>query len=518
MSGNNISLPRVNATLSGKNPPQGVSQQRVLFVGQKTGSATAVSGELVTDIQNDPILLDNLFGRQSDLAKAIKSFRATNLITNIDVISLDDDGAAVQATGAIVVTGTATAAGELVVAVGSYVNNKYTVPVALNDTPTLIGDKIAAAINGDTTGSVTAVNTAGSIALTAVSGGEIGNEIGLGYDGMVAGVTVALTGFSGGSANPDLTGLFDPVEMIRYQGVIWPAIYGLDEVGNFLDPRFNVTNEVKDGRAFSVLVDTFANYVTIGDALNSSQTVGVANKLETTGNQRGGTITELSLVDAAQVAAVVFLRLEPNANIASIMSAIGRDNTGGPALSSLPFFNTLLANLPLVQSGRGFSDEEVIDLNDSGWSVCGNNQAGNSVITGELLTFYKTQANGTEDLTFEFLNSVTQASIFREYVYTQIKSDFAQSRLVDGTGAALEGRALATQASIRAAVLRYNEELSGPDFAITSNSNEGLQAFSENLFITINQATGLVNITANAYLVGQARAFNFNIGVVLGGA
>lgn len=514
MSANQNGLPRTILTVSSADTTVAARPQRVLVIGQKI-AGTATTGDLQQDIQNDNSW-DTLFGKKSRIAAQIRAFRKINPFTSMDAIGLDDNGAAVDATGTVVFAGTATAAGTLTFYVGSKINNIYTVAVASGDTATVVGDALVAAIAADTVAVVSAANVTGTVTLTALNGGTVGNDIGIASQGSVAGITSTITGMASGATDPSLTGLFDVVgDDRRYQTVIWPYDGDLTTITAFLDPRFNATNNILNGVAVTTSVDTFANLSSAASAENSESLVYLGNKSQVgVATQTGGAMTELSDVISAQVAAVRSLRLEPNVSLGTIIAAGGLDRIGGVALSSLPYFNTAMQNLPLVPLGLGFSDVEVKSLNSDGVSFVGNNRTANQVILGEMLTTYKTDNAGNPDDSFKFLNFVDTITAIREHIFNQLGSDFVQTRLTAADASIVAGRDVTNENQMRATIVGYYSDLATSDFALTQGGEAALQFFRDNLNVSINLQTGAATITMKAPIVTQLRSITGDIEIV----
>jgi len=506
-----ISQPNVTLNLLPAVTEVSASEQRVLFVGQKVPAGTAASGELVTDIENNANE-DALFGENSQIASMIRAAKRLNKETRFDAIALDDAGAAVDATGTIAFVGTSTASGVLDVYVGSEKNSKYSIAVAIGDTATVIGAALVVAIAADTKSLVSSVNVTGTVTMTAVNGGLEGNNIGLKVLGTVAGLTHSVTAMSSGATNPTLTSLFDAVGDLRYQTIVWPSTYDLSELTGFLDARFNVNDDVLDGVGIVSFADTFSNLKVSGDAENSESLVILGNRVVSSTSNKGGAIFELNAVIAAQFAALRSLRLTPEANIADITIAStqgARDSFGGPAIASLPYFNTPFNDLPLVEVGEEWTREETAGLNASGISVLGNNQARNQLISGEIVTTYKTNSAGIPDPTWKFLNLVDTGSNIREYMVNNLKARFAQSRLTIGDVQPL--RSMANQQIIEAYVDGLYVRLSTNDFVLTAAGEAALQAFKANRVVTIDLTQGKVSITMKAIPVVQLRTINGSI-------
>lgn len=480
--------------------------QKILFVGQKLAAGSATAGALVESIANGGAE-DALFGAKSMLATLIRANKIRNQQVQVDAIALDDNGSAVQATGSFNVSGTATEAGTLTIIAGSERNYKYSIAVASGDTATVIGDAIEAAVTANTTTPVSASNTTGTVTVTAENGGTYGNSIPLEIRGEVAGVTTTVTGMSGGATDPILTSIFDVIGDKRYQAIVWPYPNDTVEVRSLLDPRFNADGRVLDGVAFTALNDTYANLVSLGTPLNSESLVILGGNQETETNYSGGDIVEIPMVKASQFAGYRGLRLDVDGfSIADlVITANGPlDSFGGPALASKPYFNMPFDDLFPIKAGRGFDDSEIEGLaNDAGIGVLGNNIAANGVITGEIVTTYKTDAAGNPDITFKYLNYVDTASQAREYFYNNYRKRFAQSRLTEGD--TLKGRDMANAPVIRSYSKRLFQDLSGVDFVLLESGEEALKFFDSNLIIAIDKALGKVTLQMTVPIVTQLR-------------
>lgn len=490
----------VNASLTVTN-----TEQRILFVGQKTAAGSATAGALVEAIANGGAE-DALFGRDGMLATMIRANKVRNQQVQVDAIALDDAGSGVDATGTIAVTGTSTEAGTLTVITGSERNFNFSIAVASGDTATVVGAAIEAAVNANLDVPVTASNVTGTVTMTAINAGTYGNSIPLEVRGAVAGLTTTVTGMASGATDPTLTGVFDVIADKRYQAIVWPYPNDTAELRTLLDARFNADGNVLDGVGFTALADTVSNLKVLGAALNSESLLIIGDNKETETNYSGPAIVEIPMVVASQFAGFRGLRLDTDGfSIADlVITANGPlDSFGGPALASKPYFNTPFAELVPMQTGRGFDDSEIEDLKDDGISVIGNNKANNTVINGEFVTTYKTDVAGNPDVTFTFLNFVDTASQAREFFFNNLKSRFAQSRLTEGD--VIKGRDMANELVIRSFLKRLYQDLSGPDFVLLESGEAALNFFNDNLVITLDKALGKVTIQMTVPLVTQIR-------------
>lgn len=509
-----IALPNITATIRAAGVTAGLTPEKLLIVGSML-SGSATSGALVSNILADGAE-DDLFGAASPVAAAIRRARRRNGVTQIDAIGVADNGSATSAAGAVVFTGTATAAGTVTVYVGSKKYNKYELAIAVGDTATVIGGKLVTAITADARALVTAVNTTGSVALTAKNGGTVGNTIGVKYVGVVAGVSTALTAMSGGATDPVLVGVLDVVGATRYQGIVWQFTNDLDEVADFLAPRFNASNNVLDGRAFAAITDTYSNHLATLGALNSRDLCVQASLAVNDATHKGPAILELPFVQAAEFAAVRALRRTDGAQLGGVViSRASRDSTGGPWTNSKPYFNTPLADLELPDAAHTFTDVEVAGLKAAGGYVLDANRARTAVIAGEVVTTYKTDAAGNPDPTFTYLNYVDTATAVREYIVNNTRAQYPQYR---ATGGALpSGVDAANEASVATFVTQLYAALG--DLALVNTGTGTIEGeavdydklFRENLIVTLNPVTGKFAVSARTYPVVQLRGVTFDL-------
>lgn len=502
-----INFPAVNVPIIGAANAVENSDQKVLFVGQKlvSGSAPVGLSQNLPVAQSD---VNALVGRGSMLQAMINDARLENSVCQFDMIVVADGGGATAATATITLVGTATENGEIDVSVGSKRKNTLTVGIADTSTETDAASAIAAAITADLDSMVVASSLAGVVTLTSKNVGAIYNALGIAVTVNVAGITATISanGFSGGSVNPDLSTVLDAIGDERYQTIVWGYDTDIDVLRDFLDARFNAADEVLDGVGMVASEDTYANLLVLGDSYNS-QSLTILGIERNPGSTYGDSF-ETPWSKISQIGAIRALRRQPDASIANyVISRNGAlDSIGGPALSSKPYANTPLRLLPTIESARGFDKLEINDLNDSGIYVVGNNRAANTVIIGELVTSYKTDAAGISDLTYKYLNYVDTASTGREYISNNLEAAYAQSRLTDGE--LVGGRDMTNAEDIEAFITGLYQDLTGSDFVVARSGEANLQFFKQNINVTVDLLTGTVTAPFSLPIVTQLRRIN----------
>lgn len=481
------------------------SPQRVLFIGQMLAAGTATAGELTENIGNNGEE-DALFVKTSMLAQMVRQAKTLNQVTQFDAIALDDAGAGVAATGTIAFSGTSSAAGTLIVKIGSGENYAMELTIPDSTAAAAVGDLLVTAVTALTNAPFTASNSTGTVTITSVHKGEFGNDVGYKVEGAVADITVALTLPTNGATDPTLTNIFDVIDGERYQTIVWPSTYALSTLTTELDSRFDSTNDILDGVGITTQMDTFANLQTAGNAENSKSLTIIGNALLTDAAHKGGALLEFSDVMSSKFAAIRALRLTEGASISQFVTATNgaRDAFGGAALSSYPYFNTPFANMDLIAIGKGFTRTEIESLKTAGVSHLGNNKTRTSIIADEIVTTRKTDTAGNPETTFKPLNAVDTSVAVREYFYNNLKARFAQSRLTNGD--LTPGRSVANKAVIESYLDKLYNDLSGDDFILTEKGETARLFFIQNRVVTLNLSDGSVDITMTTPIVTQLRS------------
>ncbi len=505
--------PISNFTLNTANQVIAPAPRRQLILAQGTSAGSFTSGALVQNISNDLNTAKNLCGGGSIGQIMIDAFKQENPFSPLDAIIVSDNGSGVAAAGAVVFTATPTASGTLYVTVGSYVNNRYAIPVTTTSTATTLGDALAAAITADVYTPVTAVNTTGSVALTAKSKGTEGNGIGLRVEGSVAGVSVALTAFTSGATDPVLTGILTKIDESRYD-IIFPLAF-LSTVKTHLEAKFNASNQILDGLGFTTNMDTYANLQTaLAPSTLASQVIQyTCNKKVNDADWKGGALLELNYALSARLAALRALRFVPNAILNSFM--VAGNNRGGPSLAATPYMNMRLNNVAIIPTGKNFLQTEAVGLGDLGGTTISMDSSGVVAVTNIFwLSCYKAATPSAIGFTYRDVNRNDTATTAREYIFRNMKENFAQSALTSGSLPASPGILIANERSIRAYIVGLWNDLYLDGIlqgGITSDGTDLQQLFNQNLVINVDTSTGSVSGSMAFVVMGQLTSFDFDI-------
>jgi hypothetical protein len=503
--------------------PAGLDDQKILVIGQKLAVGTATEKTLLTNIAENEV--NGYFGERSALACALRAMFeefdecAGVNYPRIDVIALEDNSGGNEAEASVTLSASGVGTELLMdVTIKADIGGKdiSLACTAGDDIITDIAPALAEKIN-EADIPVTASEVGGVITLTYNHKGTIGNNTTIRFYGLskvssdyfLSNMEIEVAGFTGGSDDPTLTNLLDVVDKVRYQTITYPYEYGADLATDFLDPRFNVANAIKDGVAILKATDSKADLVTALGLLNSQNLVVLCNKEVSEDNFIGGEDLEIDFVASARVSALRGLRLTEGANIINITPAstdAPRDAKGGAHIASLPYFNTP-TNSPLQPEGRGWTDTEVKELKTAGGSVMGNNVAGNAVILGQLVTTYKTDPAGNDDSTWKFLNAVDTMSVCAEYMFKNIKKDFVQARLTGGD--MLRGFNMVNKAGFNSAMSKYFLALGG--LTLVPKSKAASDFFASKLVTVLDMVNGKITSSGDLPIVVQLREVIANL-------
>ena len=507
-----ISKPNVTLNIIPASQLASVQDQKSLIVCQKLAAGTAVSEALIQDHPNDSSE-DTLLGKNSSGAGMVREVKKLNKLTRLDLLPIDD-ASGTQGTAVAAITGPAAEDGILTFVVGSEINHSYAIDITDTDSATIIGDALVAAITADGDAPFTAANVTGTVTITADQDGTLCNFWDIKVSGAVADVGVTLTGWTGGATDPTITTLLDAIANIRYQTIIWPSSFTITTLETDLDAKFNVTNDIKDGMGIQTILGTLSAAKSAVSALNSQSLCVIWNKTVATTAHKGAATPEMPDIISAQVGAIRALRLTKGAPLTQFLTSVAPiDQFGGIHIASLPYFNTLLPNLPIANAADFPSQEDQDEAESNGLCLIGPNKAFNGTIFGGMVTTYLTDAGANPDTSYKFLNSVDTASANREFFVNNYRSKYAQTRLTNGD--LIAGKDMANEASIRAFSGELYDELS--EEALTQAGRAAKKDFMDNLSIVLDLTAGSATVTAAPLMVSQLRVFLGTIQVNFGG-
>lgn len=428
----NLRVPLVSVEISNSNAQQGPAllAYRVLLLGQMTSAGTATPDTLYRATSPDQVA--TLAGRGSQLHRMALAFFANNSATETWIAVVEDDDAAVAATGTVAFTGTATAAGTL----SPYIAGvRVPVGVSVGQTAAQTATALAAAINASVNLPVTAAAATGTVTWTARNKGTAGNDIDvrLNYrdgESTPAGLSVVITDGSGGATNPSLTGVIAAMGDRWFQVIVHPYTDSgsLTAIETEMARRYGPTTSI-DGIAITSAAGTQAQLATLGATRNSPHSIIV------------GQPGENPLTPPAEYAAAV-------AGVVSFSAQID------PAR---PFQTLVVRGVLSPAESDMFTRAERNLLLFDGVSTSVTD-AGGVVQLERVITTYQTNASGQEDTSY--LSAETMFTLlYARYSFRARMSKFSRHKLANDGAKIGAGQAVVTPGIGKAEALSWFRDL-----------------------------------------------------------
>lgn len=505
-----IRVPATTYDLTATPEPIQNSPQKILFVGQQIDD-TSTPEEIVTvGVEGEE---NTLFGVRSQLATAIRSARMLNTVTQMDAIPYNDVGATF-ATGDLVVAvggGGITSAGQTVnFSIQSQRLFSFSIVIPVGSDDDAIAVLIDSAINANTRLLVTSSVAIATVTLTSTLSGTAANFVHFNITGTTDAnepITFTWAGFSGGTGDPDVSGIAAIIGTTRYQWIVIPDGYDKATFSIFLDARFNVSNNVLDGRCLQQSTGTLAELETSVSTLNSLNFIEKGNKTVAKDLRTGASIPEYNFTCVAQLAAVAALRLTENQNIANLLvgNAGSGDNFGGIWTAAVPLHNTPFPNIAIERSNEGWDDPEQISLNSNGVGFFGNNPGNNQIILGDVVTTYLTDTIGQPDDFWKYLTTVLTASVIREFYVNNNREQYAQTVLTSGD--VIPNRKQVSVNSFNAFQVSLYDILANT-YGLVPAGQAAIEFYKQNLQTTANIETGTISTIQIMPINTALRAIN----------
>lgn len=287
----NLRVPLFYAEMDNSQANAGGQALNALLIGQMFpwGTATPNKAVLVTDPKSALVL----FGQGSMLARMVASYRLQDAGScNLWCIPVQDDPAASQASGTIVINGYANAAGAIALYIAG---QRVNVGVQLGDNPYSIAANMVSSINAAADLPVTAATGGYAYAVSAISegsavvtltskwSGQTTNDITildsfLGWsagESVPTGITLSYSGptLTGGSTDPSLAANAipamgdDPYDFIIHPYAQAIALNDLQLELNDVTGRWSYAKQIY-GHAYTALRGTLSDIVAFGQTRN----------------------------------------------------------------------------------------------------------------------------------------------------------------------------------------------------------------------------------------------------------
>ena len=277
----NLQVPLFWVETSNAQAGIGTQQQRVLIVGgtlnamplapvwapPPAGSGAAGAAQAVAAQA----------GSGSMLASMVGHYRLNDPFSELWFLPVADPSGGAAATGTTVITGTATAAGTISDYIGGHL---VSCAVSVGQAAATVATNLAAAANAISTLPVTAAAASGTVTYTTRHKGTSQNQLDhrLNYAGAPAGeatpagLTISVTGFSGASGVPDLSGVAAALGNQEFDFIVSgfndsTSLAALTSLMSDTAGRWSYLSQLYGG-TFTASIDTATNLLTLGGGRN----------------------------------------------------------------------------------------------------------------------------------------------------------------------------------------------------------------------------------------------------------
>ena len=415
----NIIVPFVGVEFDSSRAFQGPATLpvQVLLFGQKLSGGTGATETLLLVTSADQV--GELAGFGSVVHRMAISYFANNKTTTTYIMLLDDAGGATAAQTDLVVTGTATANGE----VDLYIDgDRYAVGVTSGDTNTTVSAAIMAAVNADPNTPVVASEpVAGTVRLTAKNAGIAAGDIDVRYnynDGEVlpAGISIADPANTPGTVDPDVQDVLDNIGDAWFNVLAAPYndATSLEAIETFLTNNAGPLVQ-KDGMYYFAKKDTRANLITF--ATNSARNNPYVTMLDGTNR--------------------------PSSNAMQCAAVAGRTAESIESDTAVPLHRMALAGLLPIASEDRYT---LIERNQLAVNGIATMTDDNGVQTESTVTMYLKNSANASDIAYQFQNTVFILMRLRYTFVNRIKTKYARAKLANSTQRLRSGQQVITPA------------------------------------------------------------------------
>lgn len=476
--------PSIKVEYDSTNAIAGPAQQpyKGLILGQKLSAGTATVNALYS--VNSAQEAKNLFGAGSMLHNMAQIYFKDTRITDLTMAAVTEPSGAKSA-GDVTFTGTATASGTINLLVAG---KPVTVAVAVGDDGTDIAAAVVSAITAKTDLPVSAaVNGVDDtqVDVTAKNEGVTGDGLRI-YNNFFAGettpagITVSISALSSGSGVPSLTNVISAMGETHYNCILNPWIDSttFTTVNTELDSRGDANRQI-EAISFSALADTVSTANTLGNSLNS-EFISITNikGCPNPGYEIAAAKMKQVMVHGAEDPARPFHTLE----LVGITAPRVEDRLT-PAERESHLHN-------------GISVATVVD--------------GGKVQIERLITTYKTNAAGADDVSYLNVNTMLTLSYIRYDFRNSLYLKFPRHKLADVTDRVAAGQPVLTPKIGKAHAI--DKFRSWEEKVLVENIDQ----FKSDLIVEINASDpDRMDFYLPANIVNQFRKAGIKLGFIL---
>lgn len=490
-----IRTPGTYAEIDNSQALQGLLQNPhvALIIGQRITAGTKPAETLVS-ISSDG-LADGYFGPGSLLARMCNKFKENNPNTELWAVALSDNAAGVQASATLQTSTAISANGFSTGGAGTYhlMVNGTAVEVAITSgwSTTDVNSAIVSDVNANSNLPCTAsTNAASAVNLIAVHKGVTGNYLNVRHNYYAyqsdpvsfSGDSVNITGFAGGTTNPDLGDVWTIIDAERYNYIIQPYTdsSNLTEIEDELEDRIGpLVNQ--QGHGFTAAGGTAASMTTLGNSRNCPYN------------------TIMGVYDS------------PNdpAEWAAALGAVAAANLNADPARPLQFLKLKGILPPPVENRFTRAERDVLLYDGIATSLI---DSGGNVIIERCITTYQTNALGISDPSYLDVTTLATLGEIRDQYAARMSNRFITQRfkLADDTFPVQPGSKVATPVTIKREIIALFTELRDAGLI------ENLDDFIENLIVERDSADrNRVNVLLPVDLINQFRILASNLQFIL---
>jgi len=396
---------------------------KILVIAQRlpAGNVLAKVPTLITSVDQGNVG----FGIGSQMSHMLAALIKGNSFTELWACAIDDNVAGAAATGTVTVAGNATAAGTINLYIGG---RRVQVGVTAAQTPAQIATAIVAAVTAMPALAVTAAAEAGVVTLTAKHKGECGNFLDLRhsyYTGEVlpAGVSLAFTAMTGGTANPLIQDVLDLIGDDWYTDIVIPYTdaVNLSAIEEKLDVNFGPLKMI-DGHAWTGASGTLSALATLGNSRD--------NPHLTISGIKGSPTPPWEWAACLAGVSAYYLSIDPARPLQTL---------------------TLPGMLPPAIGDRFTLQERNILLHDG--IATAKVDGGGNVVIERVITTYKTNAFGAADPSYLDVETLRTLATLRYDLRNFITLQFPRYKLADDGTNFARGQAVVTPNTIKATII-----------------------------------------------------------------
>lgn len=516
-----INIPDVSVNLVPEQSVGDLTRPRTLVVGTVPASKNAIFGAdtskflqvspQVSFEQVDDSDIADMVGTGSLYHRIVMAKKGSNKLVPIDLLLVKNE-AALSDTTTITFSAAATMRSTITVRVFNGFYFSAVVKAKAGMTATEIGDSVAEQLNNSVAAPFTAISSAGVVTLFWVDG-FVSESTPVHVTSIDTAALPVIAHVSNTVPTQPLTDLFDVIGEQRYTSILWPDYY-FDKVNvpnQFLLDRFNEFNDILDGAVYTTKTGGLVDLIADTASLSGQPMCFTVDKLigGLHGASIGSSSTTLPDVRKAFIAVAIDRMRVKGADLTDIVSGAEglRDYVGGGELASLPYHNIPIPYTLADNPAWYFKHAEQRQLSENNLSTMGVNRAGNTNITGNLVTMWKTDAAGNTNTVWTPLEHLWTSSTLREQVVADLRVFVGKARMTNGD--LVFGRSMINRESVEEFLDNKFKEYGAKTWVTAGD--EALEKFQARRFVTLTPSEQLIKIEAEYEIVTHVGSVSFTL-------